>query len=135
MKSSISRREIFNAAHRLFLSELSDEENFRIFGKCSYPSYHGHNYELHVKIIGDIDPRTGFVYDIAALKEIIKEEIIVPYDHKNLNLDTEDFRDLMPTIENITKVCFEKIRRRIPSSLEVRVKCYETIRNYSEYPA
>jgi 6-pyruvoyltetrahydropterin/6-carboxytetrahydropterin synthase len=134
MLSSITRREIFNAAHRLFIAELTDEENFETFGKCSYPNYHGHNYELHVTLIGPIDPRTGFVYDIAELKKIIKEEVTDVYDHRNLNLDTEDFKNLIPTIENITRVIYDKIRRRVSEAYTVRVKCYETIRNYSEYP-
>lgn len=133
MKSSITRREIFNAAHRLYSPHLSDEENFDLYGKCSYPNYHGHNYELHVTIIGEINPETGFVYDIADLKKIIHEEIISVYDHRNLNLDTEDFKNVNPTIENITKKCYEKIRPRISSEYDLRVRCYETIRNYSEY--
>lgn len=134
MKSSITRREIFNAAHRLYSPHLSDEENFDLYGKCSYPNYHGHNYELHVTIIGEINPETGFVYDIADLKKIIHEEIVSVYDHRNLNLDTEDFKSVNPTIENITKKCYEKIRPRISSEYDLRVRCYETIRNYSEYP-
>lgn len=134
MRSSISRREVFNSAHRLFLPELSDEDNFNLFGKCSYPNYHGHNYELHVTVIGEIDSRTGFVYDIAELKRIMKEEVVDVYDHRNLNLDTHDFKNLIPTVENITKKIYEKIRARIEEKYEIRVKCYETIRNYSEYP-
>lgn len=134
MKSSITRREIFNAAHRLYSPHLTDEENLAIYGKCSYPNYHGHNYELHVTIIGEINPETGFVYDIADLKKIIHEEIVSVYDHRNLNLDTEDFKNVNPTIENITKKCYEKIRPRISSEYDLRVRCYETIRNYSEYP-
>jgi 6-pyruvoyltetrahydropterin/6-carboxytetrahydropterin synthase len=134
MLSSITRREIFNAAHRLFIAEQTDEENFETFGKCSYPNYHGHNYELHVTLIGPIDPRTGFVYDIAELKKIIKEEVTDVYDHRNLNLDTEDFKNLIPTVENITRVIYDKLRPRISDTYSVRIKCYETIRNYSEYP-
>ena len=134
MLSSITRREIFNSAHRLHLPELSEEENFEVFGKCSYPNYHGHNYEVHVTIIGEIDSRTGFVYDIAKLKQIMKDEIIEPYDHRNLNLDTDDFKTLIPTVENITKTVYDKIRARIEPNYTVKVKIYETIRNYSEYP-
>lgn len=134
MKSSITRREIFNSAHRLALPHLSDEENFEIFGKCSYPNFHGHNYELHVTIIGEIDARTGFVYDIAKLKAIIKEEVLDPFDHKNLNLDTSEFKELIPTVENICKVIYEKIRQKIESQYTIKVKLFETIRNYSEYP-
>lgn len=134
MLSSITRREIFNSAHRLHLSDLNDEQNFEIFGKCSYPNYHGHNYDVHVTIIGEIDARTGFVYDIAKLKTIMKEEIIEPYDHRNLNLDTADFKNLIPTVENITKTIYTKIRAKIESNYQVKVKVYETIRNYSEFP-
>jgi 6-pyruvoyltetrahydropterin/6-carboxytetrahydropterin synthase len=134
MRSSITRREIFNAAHRLFRPELSDEENINLFGKCAYPNYHGHNYELHVTLYGEIDPYTGFVYDIADLKTVIKEEIIEPFDHRNLNLDTPDFANLIPTVENICVVIYNKIRPRIDSKFDVKVKVYETIRNYSEYP-
>lgn len=134
MVSSITRREVFNSAHRLAIPTLSDEENFEIFGKCSYPNYHGHNYELHVTIIGEINEKTGFVYDIAKLKQIIKEEVTSVYDHKNLNLDTEDFKNLIPTVENITKTIYYKIRERIESRYNVKIKLYETMRNYSEYP-
>jgi 6-pyruvoyltetrahydropterin/6-carboxytetrahydropterin synthase len=134
MLSSITRREIFNSAHRLSLPDLTDEQNFEIFGKCSYPNYHGHNYEVHVTLIGDIDPRTGFVYDIAKLKQIMKSEILDPYDHRNLNLDTDDFKTLIPTVENITKMIYTKMRAKIEPEYTVKVKVYETIRNYSEYP-
>jgi 6-pyruvoyltetrahydropterin/6-carboxytetrahydropterin synthase len=134
MLSSITRREIFNSAHRLSLPDLTDEQNFEIFGKCSYPNYHGHNYEVHVTLIGEIDARTGFVYDIAKLKQIMKEEVIEPYDHRNLNLDTTDFKTLIPTVENITKMIYTKISARIEPNYSVKVKVYETIRNYSEYP-
>lgn len=134
MKSSITRREIFNSAHRLFRPELSDEENLNLFGKCAYANYHGHNYELHVTLIGEIDPYTGFVYDIADLKRIIKEEVIEPFDHRNLNLDTQEFSNLIPTVENICQVIYRKIRKRIDSKFDLKIKLYETIRNYSEYP-
>lgn len=135
MRSNITRREIFNAAHRLFRPELTDEENINLFGKCAYPNYHGHNYELHVTLTGEIDPYTGFVYDIADLKQIIKEEVIEPFDHRNLNLDTADFKNLIPTVENICVVIYNRIRPRIDSKFDLKVKVYETIRNYSEYPA
>jgi 6-pyruvoyltetrahydropterin/6-carboxytetrahydropterin synthase len=134
MRSSITRREIFNSAHRLSLAHLSLEENFEIFGKCSYPNYHGHNYEIHVTLIGDIDPMTGFVYDIAKLKKILKAEVLEPYDHKNLNLDTQEFKELNPTVENITKVIYEKVRAKIEPQYDLKVRVYETIRNYSDYP-
>lgn len=135
MRSSITRREVFNAAHRLFKPELSDQENIQLFGKCAYPNYHGHNYELHVTLMGEIDPYTGFVYDIADLKRIIKEEVLEPFDHRNLNLDTPEFKNCIPTVENICKVIYTKIRPRIEERYELKVKVFETIRNYSEYPA
>jgi len=134
MRSTITRREIFNSAHRLYRPELSDTENIAIFGKCAYPNYHGHNYELHVTLPGEIDPYTGFVYDIADLKKIIKEEVIEPFDHRNLNLDTQDFAHLNPTVENICVVIYNKLRPRIDAKYDLKVKVYETIRNYSEYP-
>lgn len=134
MKSSITRREIFNSAHRLYDSSLSDEQNIEIFGKCAYPNYHGHNYELHVTLIGDIHPKTGFVYDIAELKKIILEEVIEPFDHRNLNLDTSEFKNLNPTVENICVVIYHKIRKRIDANYDVKIKLYETVRNYSEFP-
>jgi 6-pyruvoyltetrahydropterin/6-carboxytetrahydropterin synthase len=135
MRSTITRREIFNSAHRLFKPELSDVENFKLFGKCAYPNYHGHNYELHVTLTGEIDPYTGFVFDIADLKKIIKEEVLEPFDHRNLNLDTPDFANTIPTVENICVVIYNKIRPRIDSKFDLKVRVYETIRNYSEYPA
>ena len=135
MRSTITRREIFNSAHRLFKPELSDEENIKLFGKCAYPNYHGHNYELHVTLTGDIDPYTGFVYDIADLKKIINEEVIEPFDHRNLNLDTTEFSALNPTVENICVVIYQKLRPRIDTKYDLKIRVYETIRNYSEYPA
>lgn len=134
MRSTITRREIFNSAHRLFKPELSDEENIKLFGKCAYPNYHGHNYELHVTLTGDIDPYTGFVYDIADLKKIINEEVIEPFDHRNLNLDTTEFSALNPTVENMCVVIYQKLRPRIDSKFDLKIRVYETIRNYSEFP-
>jgi 6-pyruvoyltetrahydropterin/6-carboxytetrahydropterin synthase len=134
MRSTITRREIFNSAHRLFKPELSDEENIKLFGKCAYPNYHGHNYELHVTLTGDIDPYTGFVYDIADLKKIINEEVIEPFDHRNLNIDTTEFSALNPTVENICIVIYQKLRPRIDSKFDLKIRVYETIRNYSEFP-
>jgi 6-pyruvoyltetrahydropterin/6-carboxytetrahydropterin synthase len=134
MKCSITRKTTFNAAHRLFLDELDNDANFELFGKCSYPNYHGHNYTLFVKIIGEINPKTGFVYDIAKLKSVIKEEVEEPFDHKNLNLDTSEFAQLIPTVENIAKIIYQKLRNRIEVEFDIRVKLYETERNIAEYP-
>jgi 6-pyruvoyltetrahydropterin/6-carboxytetrahydropterin synthase len=135
MKASIIRKETFNSAHRLFLDEWSEAKNLEVFGKCSYPHFHGHNYDLHLKVTGDIDPKTGFVYDVAELKQIIKEEVTHPFDHRNLNLDTTEFKDLIPTVENIAKVIYHKIRKRIAPAYEIKVTLYETPRNYCEFPA
>ena len=134
MKASIIRKETFNSAHRLFLDEWSEAKNLEVFGKCSYPHFHGHNYDLHLKVTGDIDPKTGFVYDVAELKQIIKEEVIHPFDHRNLNLDTTEFKNLIPTVENIAKVIYHKIRNRIQPEYEIKVRLYETPRNYCDFP-
>jgi 6-pyruvoyltetrahydropterin/6-carboxytetrahydropterin synthase len=134
MKSSIVRKAQFNAAHRLFIKDKTDQENLEIFGKCAYPNYHGHNYELHVKLSGEIDSETGFVYDIAKLRAIIDEEIIENYDHRNLNLDTEDFKNIIPTVENIAVVIYNRMRKKIENQFEIQIKLYETPRNYTIYP-
>ncbi len=104
MSTTLYRKAHFNAAHRLFLPQWSDEKNAEVFGKCSNPNYHGHNYELEVGITGSIDPITGFVMDVAELKSIIKTEVEDPFDHKNLNLEVPEFAELIPTVENIAKV-------------------------------
>lgn len=135
MKSSIIRKETFNAAHRLCIDGLTDEENIAIFGKCAYPHYHGHNYDLHVKVVGEINPKTGFVYDISVLKERINEDIIERFDHRNLNLDTVEFKDTIPTVENIAKVIYEILRPSIESQYDLYITLYETPRNYSQYPS
>lgn len=131
---AVYRREHFNAAHRLFRADWSDEQNFAVFGKCSNPSYHGHNYELEVKLVGVPDPRTGFVMDLKLLSDIIQEEVIERFDHKNLNLDTEFFQELNPTAENICIVIYELLRKRIDATLDVQIRLYETPRNFVEYP-
>lgn len=135
MKSSIIRKETFNSAHRLMLPELSDEENIALFGKCAYPHYHGHNYDLHVKVVGEIDPKTGFVFDIAVLKHYILKDVVEKFDHRNLNLDTQEFKNTIPTVENIAKTIYEILRPNIPTEYDLYIKLYETPRNYSEYPA
>ena len=133
MSSTVFRKAHFNAAHRLFRKEWSDEKNLEVFGKCSNPNYHGHNYELEIGVTGEIDPETGFVIDLAVLKAIIKEEVETPFDHKNLNLEVEAFKELNPTVENIAMVIWNKLRKRLDVSYEVSVKLYETPRNFVIY--
>jgi 6-pyruvoyltetrahydropterin/6-carboxytetrahydropterin synthase len=135
MKVKVSRKEHFNAAHRLFNPAWTDEENEKIFGKCSNPNYHGHNYELIVSVVGEPDPRTGYVFDMKVLSDLIKENVLRKFDHKNLNLDTEYFKNLNPTAENIAVVIWRILRQKIDSTLELKITLYETERNFVEYPA
>lgn len=135
MKTAVYRKENFNAAHRLYNPSWDEARNNEIFGKCNNPNFHGHNYELVVKLTGEPDPETGYVFDIKKLSDIIKAEIISKFDHKNLNLDVGEFRDLNPTAENIARVIWNKIRKRIDEKFEIKVILYETERNYVEYPA
>lgn len=129
----ITRRETFAAAHRLFIKGLSDQENFDLFGKCSNPNWHGHNYTLEVVIAGDVNPETGFVIDIKQLKDIILEHVISKVDHKNLNVDTDFMHGLIPTSENITMAIWKQLVDKIPSGRLYSVKLYETENNYFEY--
>jgi len=133
MRVTLSRKAHFNAAHRLYRKDWSDEKNDLIFGKCNNPNYHGHNYELIVSVTGEIDAETGYVMDVKFLTDIIKAEIEDAFDHKNLNLDVEDFKDLNPTAENIVVVIWNKIRKRIESKLDLEVVLYETPRNFVTY--
>jgi 6-pyruvoyltetrahydropterin/6-carboxytetrahydropterin synthase len=131
---AIFRKEHFNAAHRLHNPQLSDEENARLFGKCNYANYHGHNYELIVRVAGEIDPVTGYVMDTKHLSQLIKDHVIERFDHKNLNLDTNEFRALNPTAENIAMVIFGILREQIDRRYDLKIILYETERNYVEYP-
>ena len=133
MKVSVFRKAYFNAAHRLFRKDWSAEKNLAVFGKCSNPFYHGHNYELIVGVTGMIDPETGFVMDLKILKELIKVEIEDALDHKNLNEEVAEFKELNPTAENIAVVIWNKLRSHINANLELEVKLYETPRNYVVY--
>jgi 6-pyruvoyltetrahydropterin/6-carboxytetrahydropterin synthase len=133
MSTTLYRKAHFNAAHRLFLPQWSDEKNAAVFGKCCNPNYHGHNYELEVGITGPIDPVTGFVMDVAELKALIKTEVEDPFDHKNLNLEVPEFKDLIPTVENIAQVIWAKLRGRISTQYDITVKLYETPRNFVVY--
>ena len=135
LKTAIIRKAHFNAAHRLHNPQWSEEKNREIFGKCNNPNFHGHNYVLEVKIIGEIDPETGYVMDIKELKEIINDEVTEKYDHKNLNLDVTDFANLNPTAENISAVIYRNIKNRLNENFELKIRLYETERNIVEYPA
>ena len=133
-KIAVVRCEHFNAAHRLHNPDWSEEKNKDVFGKCNNPNYHGHNYELEVKVTGDVDPETGYVIDTKKLSDIIKEHVTEVFDHKNLNLDVTYFKNLIPSTENIAKTTYEILRPLIDSNLELKIKLYETPRNYVEYP-
>jgi 6-pyruvoyltetrahydropterin/6-carboxytetrahydropterin synthase len=135
MKIKVSRKEHFNAAHRLFNPDWSVEKNQTVFGKCSNPNYHGHNYEVIVSIIGIPDPETGYVFDMKVLSDLIKENVLIRFDHKNLNLDTEYFKDLNPTAENIALIIWRILRQKIDPKFELKITLYETERNFVEYPA
>jgi 6-pyruvoyltetrahydropterin/6-carboxytetrahydropterin synthase len=132
---AVYRKEQFNAAHRLHNPALGEEENRRIFGKCNLPNYHGHNYELVVKLTGQPDPVTGYVYDMKLLSDLVREKVIEKFDHKNLNLDVAEFAHLNPTAENISIVIYNLLRPEIDASLRLVVRLYETPRNFVEYPA
>lgn len=132
---AVIRREHFNAAHRLYRKDWNDEQNTNVFGKCALPHYHGHNYELEVKVVGEIDPQTGFVIDLKLLSDIVQEQVLEKFDHKNLNVDTEEFRNLNPTAENIAVVIYDLLRPQLPQPLELFIRLYETPRNFVEYPA
>ncbi|HVU56944.1 MAG TPA: 6-carboxytetrahydropterin synthase [Puia sp.] len=134
-KVAVFRKEHFNAAHRIFNPAWDDKKNAEVFGKCSNPNYHGHNYELIVKVVGVPDPDTGYVMDMKKLSVIVREEILERFDHKNLNLDTEYFSNLNPTAEHIVMVIYELLRRRIDPKLDLWVRLHETERNFVEYPA
>jgi 6-pyruvoyltetrahydropterin/6-carboxytetrahydropterin synthase len=135
MRISVCRKEHFNAAHRLFNPGWSDEKNQAVFGKCNNPNFHGHNYDLIVKLTGEPDPETGYVYDLKKLKDNIREHVIKRFDHKNLNLDTEEFRNINPTAENIAVVIYNILRKRIEDKYEIKITLYETERNFVEYPS
>ena len=135
MTISVYRKEHFNAAHRLYNPAWPDEKNDLIFGKCNNPNWHGHNYELLVKLVGDVDPETGYVYDLKKLSELIKENIIEYFDHKNLNLDLSEFKNLIPTTENIAMVIWNILREKIDNKFKLKVILYETENNFVEFPA
>lgn len=135
MKTAIFRKSTFNAAHRLHNPAWDDRTNREVFGKCNNPNYHGHNYEFIVRLSGDINPETGYVMDIKVLNDIMQEEIVDRFDHKNLNLDTPEFKHLNPTAEHIARIIYELLRKRLDPALELQITLYETPRNYVMYPA
>jgi 6-pyruvoyltetrahydropterin/6-carboxytetrahydropterin synthase len=134
-KVAVYRKEHFNAAHRLHNQMLSADENQKLFGKCNLPNYHGHNYELIVKVVGEIDPKTGYVIDTKILSDLVNEHVISKFDHKNLNLDVPEFKHLNPTAENIAIVIFNILRSLLSEQLTLQIRLYETPRNFVEYPA
>ncbi len=134
-KVSVFRKEHFNAAHRLHNPLWSAEKNKEVFGLCNNPNYHGHNYELIIQIIGTINTETGYVIDMKELSNLAQEEILSKFDHKNLNLDVPEFANLNPSAENIAVVIYQKLRPKIAAELELKIKLYETERNFVEFPA
>ncbi len=133
VKVTVSRKAHFNAAHRLHNPDLTAEENKELFGLCNNPNYHGHNYELIVSVTGEIDKKSGYVIDMKVLKQLIRDEVETPFDHKNLNLDTPEFQNMNPTAENIVVVIWNKLRVKINQSLALKVTLYETPRNFVSY--
>lgn len=133
MKVTIHRKAHFNAAHRLYRKDWSDEQNAQVFGKCAYPNFHGHNYEMVVSVTGKINEETGFVMNLDVLKKIIKEEVEDYLDHKNLNIDIPEFQDMIPTAENIVVLIWNRIKARISDEKELEVTLYETPRNFVSY--
>ncbi len=134
-KVAVYRKEHFNAAHRLHNKTWSETENDNVFGKCNNPNFHGHNYDLIVKVIGEPDVHTGYVIDLKVLSDIIQESVLERFDHKNLNLDTAEFKNLNPTAENIAIVIYNILREKIDAKFDLQIRLYETERNFVEYPA
>ena len=130
---TVSRKAHFNSAHRLYRPDWSMGKNDAVFGKCNNPNYHGHNYDLIVNVTGEVDPETGFVMDVKILSDLIKLHVEKEFDHKNLNLDVEDFKDLNPTAEHIAYVIWHKLRKHIDSKMDLEVVLYETARNFVTY--
>jgi len=133
-KVAVYRTEHFNAAHRLYNPSWDDATNFAVFGKCANPNYHGHNYDLVIKVTGEVDAGSGYVMDLKELSDLVKEYVLDEFDHKNLNLDSAYFKDLIPTAENICIVIYKILRDKIDVKLDIQVRLYETERNFVEYP-
>lgn len=134
MRVRVSRKAHFNAAHRLHNPNWTDAQNREIYGVCNNPNYHGHNYELEIHVAGEVDVASGFVMDMKIMKDLIHEHIELAFDHKNLNLDVPEFKDVNPTAENIAVVIFNKLRPYIKKELDLQVTLYETPRNFVSYP-
>ena len=134
MKTSVFRKSHFNSAHRLHNPSLSNAQNEQLFGKSNRPNYHGHNYDLIVKVTGEIDPISGYVIDMKVLADLVKDNIEEKFDHRNLNLDTEEFATLNPTAENIARVIYDILRPKIDAKFDLGIRLYETERNFVEYP-
>ena len=134
-KVAVFRRERFNAAHRLYNPRWDDATNFRVFGKCSNPHYHGHNYELEIKVSAVPQADTGCVMDLKVLSDLVQEQVLERFDHKNLNLDTAEFKNLNPTAEHIAMVIYDLLRPHIDQMHDLQIRLYETPRNFVEYPA
>jgi 6-pyruvoyl-tetrahydropterin synthase len=134
-KVAVFRKEHFNAAHRLNNPAWNEEKNNEVFGKCNNPNYHGHNYNLIVKVVGEVDPQTGYLIDLKMLSDLIKQNVLEKFDHKNLNLDTAEFKNLNPSAENIAVVIYNILREKIDNKLDLQIRLYETERNFVEYPA
>ena len=135
MKTSVMRVERFNAAHRLYRKDWTDEKNQQIFGLCANPNYHGHNYKLTVKVTGEIDAETGYVIDLGWLSNLVNKEVLEKFDHQNLNLDTKEFSNLNPTAENIARVIYDLLRPHLDSKYELQILLAETERNIVQFPA
>jgi len=133
-KVAVYRKEHFNAAHRLHNDAFDEATNDKVFGKCNNPHFHGHNYELIVKVVGVPDKQTGYVYDLKALSDLIKDNVLKRFDHKNLNLDVPEFKNLNPTAENIVIVIYNILRSLISNQFDLQIRLYETERNFVEYP-
>ena len=134
MRVKVTRKAHFNAAHRLYNPKWSDEKNQEVFGLCNNVNFHGHNYNIEVSVIGEIDRETGYVMDMKILKDLIQQEITDKMDHKNLNMDVPEFSELIPSAENIVVVCYNLLRQRIPNHLDLQIKLFETERNFVTYP-
>ena len=135
MKIAVFRRAHFNAAHRLHNPQWSDDKNREIYGKCNNPNYHGHNYDLEVKVVGNVDPESGYLIDLKILKDLIKEHVEDKFDHKNLNLDIPEFADMMASTENLCYLIWQILQEKLGDKFEVTIKLWETPRNYAQYPA
>ena len=133
MITTVCRQEHFNAAHRIFNPKWELKKNLDVFGKCAYENYHGHNYDLVVKLKGKVDPETGYLIDLKKVSDIIKEEVLDPFDHKNLNIDCVEFKELIPSSENIAYVIWHKLRKRFSMEMEITIQLFETSRNWVEY--